>query len=274
MKPRKPKRPKPEPAEPLAAQAPADPTPRPSLPPVNTSTDAGHLPACPEHLQDEARLEWTRVLGELAAAGQIHRLDRAILANYCEAWQRWVDAQIQLKRTGPIVKSPSGFPIQNPYLAVANKAMEQIARLAGDLGLSPSSRARMTGSATPAESDAPADTALAKRPAPSAAADLAEPKARAAARAQMIASVLDWILEGQDEQQLLAAIATHYPAASAPAVLTAAMRYLQQSGAADPQVVKGFAMEATRAIYQQALAAKDLATALRAVRQLTEIAGR
>jgi P27 family predicted phage terminase small subunit len=55
-----------------------------------------------------------------------------------------VDAERNLARFGVVIKSPSGFPIQSPYLAIANKAMEQMARLLAEFGMSPSSRTRVS----------------------------------------------------------------------------------------------------------------------------------
>ncbi len=44
---------------------------------------------------------------------------------------------------GVMVKSPNGFPMQSPFLAVANKAMEQMRALLAEFGMSPSSRTRV-----------------------------------------------------------------------------------------------------------------------------------
>jgi hypothetical protein len=41
------------------------------------------------------------------------------------------------------VKSPNGFPVQNPYLSVANRAMKQVKEFASEFGLTPSSRTRI-----------------------------------------------------------------------------------------------------------------------------------
>lgn len=43
---------------------------------------------------------------------------------------------------GTVVKSPSGYPIQSPYLAIANKAHEQMTKLLAEFGMTPSSRSR------------------------------------------------------------------------------------------------------------------------------------
>jgi P27 family predicted phage terminase small subunit len=75
--------------------------------------------------------------------GLLCKIDRAALALFCQAWARWVEAEEALKRYGVMVKSPSGFPMQSPYLAVANKAMEQMRALLAEFGMSPSSRTRV-----------------------------------------------------------------------------------------------------------------------------------
>ncbi len=104
---------------------------------------ANALPPCPRHLSIEAKREWRRMGGELARMGVVTVVDRAALAAYCQAWSRWVDAEGQVARLGTIVKTANGNLIQNPYLAVANRAMEQMAKLATEFGMTPSSRSRI-----------------------------------------------------------------------------------------------------------------------------------
>ena len=79
----------------------------------------------------------------LAELGLISDLDRAALAAYCAAYGRWAEAEESLKTQGVIVLSPNGFPIQSPYLAVANRAMEQMRSLISEFGMSPASRTRV-----------------------------------------------------------------------------------------------------------------------------------
>lgn len=104
---------------------------------------ASTLPPCPRHLSAEAKREWRRMGGELARMGVVTAVDRAALAAYCQAWARWVDAEGQVARLGTIVKTANGNLIQNPYLAVANRALEQMTRLAAEFGMTPSSRSRV-----------------------------------------------------------------------------------------------------------------------------------
>lgn len=112
---------------------------------IDTSTlqPATLAPDPPPHFTGEALAEWQRVTTELLALGVIARIDRPALAAFCSAWARFVEADRQVRELGPIVKSPSGFPIQNPHLAVLNKATEQITKLCAEFGFTPSSRSRI-----------------------------------------------------------------------------------------------------------------------------------
>lgn len=98
---------------------------------------ASRLPSCPRTLKGEARTEWKRIANLLAEQGRLSALDRAALAIYCNAWQRWTDAEKQITETGgPVVKSPSGYPIANPWLSVSNQAAKQVHGMLRHLGLS------------------------------------------------------------------------------------------------------------------------------------------
>ena len=104
------------------------------------------IPGCPAHVRGIARQEWSRVVKELAALSAITRLDRGKLAATCVSYGRWVTAENALVETGgEIVQSPiTKVPMQNPWLSVANKALEQYSKLASDFGMDPSSRTRIS----------------------------------------------------------------------------------------------------------------------------------
>ncbi len=101
------------------------------------------IPTCPEHLTAGAKKEWKRITKQLDAAGLLTELDRAGLAGYCTAYARWCDAETKLATFGVVIKSPNNWPIQSPYLAIANKAMAQILTFLAEFGLSPSARTRL-----------------------------------------------------------------------------------------------------------------------------------
>jgi P27 family predicted phage terminase small subunit len=111
------------------------------------------IPSCPSHLDRVARKEWRRAIRELAAVGLVSTLDRAALAIYCEAYARWVDASDHIRKFGVIVKSPAGYPMPSPYLAILNKAIEQMRTFIVEFGMTPSSRSRLTIAKPPEEDE-------------------------------------------------------------------------------------------------------------------------
>jgi P27 family predicted phage terminase small subunit len=101
------------------------------------------VPTCPSCLGDEARKEWKRLARELGDLGLLTRIDRGMLAAYCQAHALWVEAVASIGRYGTMVKSPNGFPMQSPYVAVANKQVDIMVRIAAEFGMTPSSRTRI-----------------------------------------------------------------------------------------------------------------------------------
>lgn len=117
---------------------------------ASKKASGAHAGEPPAHLNDYAKLEWRRIAPILEKRGLISEEEAAALALYCQAYGRWQQAELKITELagtgdGLIVKAPSGYPIQNPYLAIANKAMEQCYQYLQQFGLSPSARARITG---------------------------------------------------------------------------------------------------------------------------------
>ena len=108
------------------------------------------IPAPPTFLKGEALREWKRVTVLLQEVGLTARLDRAVVASYCQAWGRWCECERMLETTGLIVKSPNGYPMYSPYLAAANRAMDQLRQMSGEIGLSGSARSRIKAGDPPA----------------------------------------------------------------------------------------------------------------------------
>jgi P27 family predicted phage terminase small subunit len=93
----------------------------------------------PTTLSPEAKPHWDRLSPELEAAGRMTEHSAGVLSALCVAYARWQDAEREIASRGVIVKSINGFPIQNPFLAVANKAIAQIRALSAELGMTPKS---------------------------------------------------------------------------------------------------------------------------------------
>jgi P27 family predicted phage terminase small subunit len=108
------------------------------------------MPDCPGHLSEVAREEWYRLAESLYRMGVLTMADRAVMAGYCQTYSRWVEAEEKLKTTPAMLKTPSGYVQQSPWIGVANKQLELMGRYMSELGLTPASRSRIAIEATPA----------------------------------------------------------------------------------------------------------------------------
>jgi P27 family predicted phage terminase small subunit len=109
------------------------------------------IPACPSCLDAAAKREWKRISRELVAVGLLTSVDRAMLASYCDAYSRWSQATEELnelRRTKGksvlVVGTKTGYPMQNPLIGIINTAADQMRKFGAELGLSPSSRTRLS----------------------------------------------------------------------------------------------------------------------------------
>lgn len=101
------------------------------------------IPPAPAVLAGKAMEEWDRVAPVLHATGCLTLVDMAVLATYCQAFADWQQAIEEITKTGPVVRAPSGFAVQNPYVSLKNQAAKQMLACAAELGLSPSARTRI-----------------------------------------------------------------------------------------------------------------------------------
>jgi P27 family predicted phage terminase small subunit len=121
------------------------------------------LPDPPDHLGAEAREEWGRVATDLHAVGLLTKIDRAILAEYCVSYGRWViaeriiaaDAVRDPAGAGLLATTSNGTKVQSPAVGIARRAMHDVARYATELGMTPSARSRVTA-VPPPDPDDPA----------------------------------------------------------------------------------------------------------------------
>jgi P27 family predicted phage terminase small subunit len=102
------------------------------------------VPECPAELGPVARREWDRMVSELGPLRILTNLDRAALAAYCGAYAMWAEATQAIQKYGSMVKSPSGYPVQSPYVSIANRQTEIMMRIASEFGLTPASRSRIS----------------------------------------------------------------------------------------------------------------------------------
>lgn len=101
------------------------------------------LPDPPATLTEDAITEWNRIAPGLFKAGILAEADRGALAACCQAWADWVEARAHIKGDLKVQLSPNGYPMQSPWVGIANKAMANYMKIASEFGLTPASRVRL-----------------------------------------------------------------------------------------------------------------------------------
>jgi P27 family predicted phage terminase small subunit len=102
-----------------------------------------------------AREEWARIAPRLILQGQVLTVDRSVLMGYCLKYAQWQALEAEARTHPFIVKAPTGYPIPNPALGMANRAFGWMLKAAAELGITPSSRSRivaMPGADAPPQS--------------------------------------------------------------------------------------------------------------------------
>jgi P27 family predicted phage terminase small subunit len=113
------------------------------LPPETMETMPVRILECPPELGPAARQEWDRIVSELTSKGVLSSFDRGPLAVYCNAYAQYFEAMQEVQKYGAMIKSPNGYPVQSPYLAVANRHADTMVRIASEFGFTPASRSRI-----------------------------------------------------------------------------------------------------------------------------------
>jgi len=134
--------------------------------PINLADGVNPLvevPDIPKHLSREARKEWKRITPLLVEEGLIAKMDRAMLALYCQAWGRMAELEAALNaKIARLVDrgvtyedavedccydvTPKGFRQQAALVNMIRQQADAVARYSGHFGMSPSQRARITPS--------------------------------------------------------------------------------------------------------------------------------
>lgn len=120
-------------------------------------TPSAGIPSPPAHLSKEARTHWFRLAPELSKMRVLTMADREGLCILCDAWARYVMAEKAVEKHGLLIKSPSGYPIQNPALAIRNQASKEMRGWLNEFGLTPAARTRVR-TTSPSQPDLPGFT--------------------------------------------------------------------------------------------------------------------
>lgn len=101
--------------------------------------------------------------------------------------------------------------------------------------------------------------------------DLADALAKISSPADRVHQVYAWIIAGQTQYDIEGAIAKHWPDAKARPLILGAMKQIAKAADDEPDVLRAWALEATRDVYRKAIEVADLQTALRALKQVVQL---
>jgi P27 family predicted phage terminase small subunit len=99
-----------------------------------------NIPKCPSGMTPGARKHFRRLAKLLDRMGIIAEVDGMSLRLLAESYDTYITAGEKLAAHGLIAKTTNGNVIQSPFLAIRNRAWEQIVKLAGSFGLHPEAR--------------------------------------------------------------------------------------------------------------------------------------
>lgn len=97
----------------------------------------------PAFLSSYGKREWKRISPMLVKNNLLTDADITTLAAYCQAYNRWIEAEKAIRTYGMTCVTDKGNIIQRPEVGIANKAMSEMVKYAKEFGLTPSSRANL-----------------------------------------------------------------------------------------------------------------------------------
>jgi hypothetical protein len=90
--------------------------------------------------------------------------------------------------------------------------------------------------------------------------------------ADRLHAVFRLVLSGRTEHEIVQEVQRQFPGADPKPLILEAMRAFDRAGCFDRRIVAGWCFEACRDLYRRAVEMNDLATALRAVKQISDLA--
>jgi len=100
-------------------------------------------PPVPRYVKGEARKIWKDLAPLLVEEGVLTVVDGIVFGLLCCAIAEFHEAQRLVEKHGALATTEKGATYQHPAVGMRNKAAERASKLAGQFGLSPSSRAGM-----------------------------------------------------------------------------------------------------------------------------------
>ena len=107
------------------------------------------IPDAPEDLNSEAQKLWNEVCHELKNNGLLANVDLGLVEAYCAELAQYKEAIRQIKRTSPLIKSPSGYAMVSPWQTIRRQSLKAAMDLGQLFGVTPSARTRIGANTKP-----------------------------------------------------------------------------------------------------------------------------
>lgn len=109
---------------------------------------AGGQPVCPRWLDEEAKRKWRQLVPELRAMGVATKVDADALAQYCQVWSRWKQAEEFIAKHGPVIsiRDDEGnvkYLAQVPQVSIARHLLTIMRNLQREFGMTASARSQI-----------------------------------------------------------------------------------------------------------------------------------
>lgn len=111
------------------------------------------VPAVPSGMPQRAAKEWRKVLSVLVAQRKIADHELPIVDAYCRVVAHIADCEAAIAEYGLTMVSPQGETKRRPETTLLKEYHSTLARLAGELGLTPASRTKNKGGAVGDDED-------------------------------------------------------------------------------------------------------------------------
>lgn len=98
----------------------------------------------PDWLDNIAVEEFNRIIKLATEVNFLDNFDLGILAAYCASYSNFIRANKALQEEGLTAFNPSGTPISNPNIVIADKALQKMNQCSTKLGLSSIDRLKLT----------------------------------------------------------------------------------------------------------------------------------
>lgn len=110
-------------------------------------------PNRPAWLTGEGKRKWLEVVPELERLNLLTVIDGAALTGFCQAWKDFVECTRFLKKRGRTFKTETGYVVQRPEVAIAQRALQAVKAFGAEFGLTPSARVRLNGTGDKKDDD-------------------------------------------------------------------------------------------------------------------------